>query len=458
MLARFSCSHGRLAWAPWPRRASLVALLAAVVACALLLAAVVASSVPGPIAGASGWLLAASVALGAAALAVLAASAAYSALCGDAARIEQQVRERLYSAYLGNPLGLSDGDELPDVSCKADGDGYVLTVSTTSATAERVAEAAPSVSAALTGRLSSLAVVSAEQDPASRHVRFVLRDMASDRSLAFRSVEEMRPADPTRLAIQRGLDLDLTAARSVIVSGRTRSGKTTAVIGLLSQVLLAGPDEWGSSVVVVDGKGAELAAVGALALDEDGTAHGILAAMRSFERSRAVRQAHLNDLARATGDAVKWWDDSAGMRPSYLFIDEYLALRSILPAKASKDDPRYCLAEFDGIVQRIATMGASAGCFLVISVAQASVGAGGVPTMLAAACGTRLLFRPTVDDGAFLWPREALDVLPSRSYGPGEAWFSCDDGEHASPMTVRFPRLDFPAYAEFGRLLREYGD
>lgn len=461
MLYRFERGHGRFAWWPWPRKAALVGLLVIFVAILVLVASfVMGASADGyfsrfAILG-SRFLSYLGCSLLLAGLADVLLSVLAYLLAGDSRRIKWRVSERICSASLGNPLQLSENDELPSVSCKPDGDGFAVVVSTSSSSTERVAGAAPFVSAALTGRFSSLAVVSVEQDPASRFVRFVLRDVASDRSLSFSSADQMRPSNPCRLAIQDGLDLDLTVARSILVCGRTRSGKTTSVISLLLQVLLAGPDDWGSSVTIIDGKGAELAAIGAETLDEDGTAHGILSAMNDFERTRLRRQKRLNDLSRETGEAVMWWDRRAGMRPSYLFIDEYLALRSILPSKESKDDPGYSLAEFDGSVRRIATMGASAGCFLIISVAQASVGAGGIPTIVLEACGTRLLFRPNINDGAFMWPRDALEVLPERSYSPGEAWFSCDDGDHANPSVVKFPQLDFPAYAELRRLLAEY--
>ena len=76
------------------------------------------------------------------------------------------------------------------------------------------------------------------------------------------------------------------------------------------------------------------------------------------------RQKALNGLSEQWGNAVHWWD--AGMHPSFLFIDEYVALRSLLPKKADKAAPDYSLAEFDDLIKRIVTMGASAGCYVII--------------------------------------------------------------------------------------------
>ena len=151
---------------------------------------------------------------------------------------------------------------------------------------------------------------------------------------------------------------------------------------------------------------------------------------------------------------MKWWD--AGMHPSVLFIDEYVSLKSIFPAKAAKDDPDYCLATFDGLLRRIVTMGASAGCYVIISIAEASVQEGGLPAMLRSAMSTRILFRPTRAEALLMWDKVKIDPLPERTYGPGDAWFSSTDGTHDVVSYVHFPHMDFPVYRELGRLLSEY--
>ena len=189
-------------------------------------------------------------------------------------------------------------------------------------------------------------------------------------------------------------------------------------------------------------------------LDADGEAKAILAALKRFANTITQRQRVLNDLSVVHGDAVKWWD--AGMHPSFLFADEYVACRSIFPSKAPKDDPDYCLATFDGIIKRIVTMGASAGCYVIISIAEASVQEGGLPAMLRSAMSTRILFRPTRSEALLLWDKVKIDPLPERVYGPGDAWFSSTDGEHDAVSYVHFPRMDFQVYRELGRLLTEY--
>ena len=333
---------------------------------------------------------------------------------------------------------------------------YDLTVTAGAVTVETIAGAASAISSALNGRYVRYAITQTDTGVAFDKVTFRVEDVLVDRSLTFEKAEDMRPASPTRLQVQAGTEIDLTTSGSMLVAGKTRSGKTTGIIALLLQALQCGRDEYGSEIVIIDPKQAELSRLPyVVTLDEDGEARGILRTLGRFFASSVSRQAVLNGLSDRSGDAVKWWD--AGMHPSFLFLDEYVALRSIFPAKSTKDDPDYCLATFDGLLRRIVTMGASAGCFVIISIAEASVQEGGLPAMLRSAMSTKVLFRPTLPEGRLMWDSDKLaDFSAGRVYGPGDAWFSSTDGLHDNVSYVHFPRMDFPVYRELGCLLTEY--
>lgn len=389
--------------------------------------------------------------------ALLALAVIFKALTPTKAQIARMVRRGLYDPSRGNPLRLRRGDQLPRIRCKREGEGrYALTISAgQGVNIHTIRAAAPVISSALNRRLQRYAVVSIEQDVAYNGVTFRIEDVMVDRSLTFKSVEEMRPLKPTLLTVQKGTAIDLTTSGSILVAGKTRSAKTTGAIALLLQVLLSGRDIFGSRVVIVDPKQAELSRLPyVVTLDEDGEAKSVLGAVKDFAATITRRQKVLNDLSEQTGDAVKWWE--AGMKPSFLFIDEYVALRSILPKKATKDDEGYSLDSFDGLLKRAVTMGASAGAFVIISIAEASVQEGGLPAMLRSAMSTRILFRPTRAEALLIWDKERLDGLPERTYGPGDAWFSSTDGTHEDVSFTHFPRMEFPVYQELGRLLREY--
>ncbi|MCD8116132.1 MAG: hypothetical protein LUE21_03280 [Oscillospiraceae bacterium] len=367
------------------------------------------------------------------------------------------VQRALWHPSHGNPLKLRTGELLPQVCCKQAGDGlYDLIISAQQgSTVETIADAASAISSALNRRYEHYAIVQTDADTAFNSVTFRLDDVKIDRSLTVTDVNDLSPKSVTKLWVDSITTIDLTTSGSMLFAGKTRSGKTTGVISVLLQVLLMGPDQYHSSVLIIDPKQAELSRLPhTITLDEDGEARNILEALKHFTADIKYRQQILNDLSEESGDAVKWWD--AGFHPSFLFLDEYVAARTIFPAKAGKDDD-YCLNTFDGLVKRIITMGASAGCFCIISIAEASVQEGGLPAMLRSAMSTRVLFRPTLAEARLIWDSEKLeDFVISRVYGPGDAWFSSTDGVHDAVSFVHFPQMTFSVYRELGRLLWEY--
>ena len=371
-------------------------------------------------------------------------------------RVAAQVRKALLSYEYGNPLGLQEGQRLPRVKCKDMGAGeYEINISAVSCTIEQLEKVSTSISSALSRKYSQYAVTQTDADIAYNDIRFLVTDVTVDRTLTVHAPEELKQNNLTQLIVQDGAYIDLTTSGSMLVAGKTRSGKTTGIMALLIQVAQFGRDEYGSELVIVDPKQAELSRLPhTYTLDADGEAKMILDGMRKFEARIRMRQKQLNDLSEQKGDVVKWWD--AGMHPSFLFIDEYVALRSLFPKRSSKEAPEYSLDEFDGLLRRIVTMGASAGCFAIISIAEASVQDGGLPSMIRSACSTKILFRPTLPEGRLMWDSEKLKDFPSRVYGPGDAWYSSTDGVHDNVSYVHFPVMDFPVYRELGKLLEEY--
>ena len=450
---------GLLAYAPPTAKLLTLGGAALVVAGALALGYRGLASVSGvPIIGAVGHIIGqtAAVALCVGIAALIAAAVVYRCQPASAA-IRHKVRRALCHPSHGNPLRLREGELLPGVICKDIGSGvYELTITAKSCTVETISDAASAISTSINGGYAQYAVTQTDADVARNKVTFQLQNVLIDRSLTFHAVKEMRPVSPTRLRVQDGADIDLTTSGSMLVAGKTRSGKTTGIIALLLQALQCGPDKYNSQITIIDPKQAELSRLPhVVTLDEDGEATEILASLRWFAHIITKRQRVLNDLSEQSGDAIKWWD--AGMHPSFLFIDEYVALRSVFPAKAAKDSD-YCVATFDSIIKRIVTMGASAGCYVIISIAEASVQEGGLPAMLRSAMSTRILFRPTRAEGLLIWDKTKLDPLPERTYGPGDAWFSSTDGIHDAVSYVHFPRMDFPVYQALGQLLSEYYD
>ena len=101
-------------------------------------------------------------------------------------------------------------------------------------------------------------------------------------------------------------------------------------------------------------------------------------------------------------------------------------------------------------------MGASAGCYIIISIAEASVESGGLPAMIRSAMSTRICFKPTMAEARLMWDSEKLKDLPERIYKTGEAFFTSTNGINENITFVSFPYMDFRVYHELGRLLKYY--
>lgn len=372
--------------------------------------------------------------------------------------IRQMLRYRLFAKAGGNPLGLKNESVIPYLDVRSDGESrYSVTIDTTACSADTLVKLPKIISSGLIDDYAGWAVVAVDEDPASSFVSYIIEDVTRSRKIIAETPWEIYSDHVTQLVIQEGFFLDLTKSGSILIVGKTRSGKTTAVESMLIQLLAHGPDAYGSKVLILDPKGAELSRLPyTLSPDEEGSAKGMLQALRDFEQTRRSRQKVLDDLSEEHGRPVMWWE--AGMHPSVLFIDEWVAFQALMPKKAPKEDPDYSLQSLHDMVKILVTMGASAGCYVILSTAEASVESAGVPSMIRSAMGTKILMRPTKQEGILLWSSDKMEALPERRYAQGDAWISSTDGIHDNPSFVQFPQMEFPEFEVLRVLLHRYYD
>ncbi|MEQ2512400.1 FtsK/SpoIIIE domain-containing protein, partial [Faecousia sp. CLA-AA-H192] len=195
-------------------------------------------------------------------------------------------------------------------------------------------------------------------DEAGSFVDLTIEDADADWSIRAETVADLCAESPYLIKVDQRTSIDLRTSQSILVAGRTRSGKTYGIIAMLLQVLAHGADDHGSRVAIIDPKRAELSTLpGAAAPTIEGDMAPVIEAMRSFNDLRIRRQNYLNELSEERGEAVRWWD--VGMHISLLFIDEYVSCRAMLTDKKQRD-------EFDNLLRIAATMGASAGCYCIV--------------------------------------------------------------------------------------------
>lgn len=362
----------------------------------------------------------------------------------------------LYFKRNRNPLNLRDGDYVPEIQVYRKGqDKYIVRIYATGITVETLEKLGTNISSILNKKHQRYAVTITVADEAMNYVEYLVEDVTIDKSLTFTNVNQMKPRDKTKIAIQKDIMLDLRYSGSMLFMGKTRSGKTTAIISIIIQILLLGRDKYESRITIIDPKNAELSQLPyTYSLDEDGTGKEILKAMHSFEETMKHRQYLLNLASQTKGDVVHWWD--MDFMPCVLFIDEYIALKSIFPKKPVKGS-NYCVSELENSIKRIITMGQSSGMFTIISTAEASVEEGGLPSMLRNALTTKILLKPTLQEARLIWDVSKFENQRERAYTAGEAWYTSTDGEHDNNVYfIKFPNIQFPLYRELGRALKEY--
>lgn len=371
-------------------------------------------------------------------------------------RLQYMLRERLFAKSAGNPLGLKSDSVVPFFYLKKTGQAqYRVMVETSACSPDVLVKMPKIISAGLVGPYAGWAVTLVDEDPASSYVAYIIEDVSASKKLIVDNVYTLATEYPYQVTIQDGFFLDLRKSGSILICGKTRSGKTTAVEAMLMSILLHGPDQYSSTITIIDPKNAELSTLPhVISPSHGGDAHAILRALKNFNAIRMERQAVLNALAEKRGVPVHWWETN--MAPAILFMDEWVALQSLFPKRAVKEDSEYCQQTLHDLVRIIVTMGASAGCYVILSTAEASVEAAGVPSMIRAAMGTKILMRPTRQEGALLWSTEKMEVLPERRYAQGDAWLSSTDGVHDDPTFVQFPALKFEEYSVLKTLLNAY--
>lgn len=167
------------------------------------------------------------------------------------------VRFRLFDPKNGNPLGLMVDQKYPKTRIRVlRRDGliwYVLIrIEANNVDIEKLTKVSNLISSAFVGRYHGFAVVKTDVDNGGNFVEFRLKNIAAPHKFTYKSVSSLKPRNSTKLKIQDGISLDLRYSGSMLFAAKTRSGKTTAVISMLIQLAMLGPDEHGSKILIVD--------------------------------------------------------------------------------------------------------------------------------------------------------------------------------------------------------------
>ena len=246
-------------------------------------------------------------------------------------RLEKAIKQTLLDTMTVNRQQSTPTVSVPDVFVSDKSPGYFnVTIEKlpgmSSASIEDLKE---HVTATFRGKLERFGVVSALVTAEGNSFRFTLEDVGTDRT--------WRPTKPARagkykLIFQRGLVLDMASRPHVAVWGKTGSGKSTVLLGLILQFFGMGAD-----VRFIDGK-SEFSSFGTF-YGKHKIGSNVAGVVGILERVKAEVEHRQQLIAELNSQDGKMGRTAADLnyRPLVLLVDEIGAILATMAPKSQKE-------------------------------------------------------------------------------------------------------------------------
>lgn len=271
----------------------------------------------------------------------------------------------------------------------------------------------------------------------------------TDWQIKAKSFAELQPKKRGTFLIDKRTTADWLVSPHMLISGKTRSGKTMFLIHLLASHLHVPrreqyvPDEMKSVVSMIDPKGQDFARfkeVPNVVVGLDPIA--IFKQVKSFEQHMTARMEYL-------GETGQRWQDV--FEPSILVLDEYASIGVSFGTITDKDlAKQYSTKEFNAMMLRLISRSASSGCFIVVSIVQADSTL--LPTNVRAQFLNRLAMRPDAESIGFMFDNDAKE-LTTQQFSVGQGLYT---DVLTRPKVIKTPYLDFEWQAPLLELFNEF--
>lgn len=262
------------------------------------------------------------------------------------------------------------------------------------------------------------------------------------------SFDNLQPKKRGTFLIDERTTADWLVSPHMLISGKTRSGKTMFLVHLLASHLHVTPKEQDVSkslqsvVSMIDPKGQDFAKfkqVPNVVVGLDPIK--IFDAVEAFEKHMTSRMEYL-------GDTGQRWQDV--FEPSILVLDEYASIGVSFGTITDKELKRYNAKEFNAMMLRLISRAASSGCFIVVSIVQADSTL--LPTNVRAQFLNRLAMRPDAESITFMFDNDAKE-LTTQQFTVGQGVY----GDVVTrPKVIKTPFLDFEWQAPLLELFNEF--
>lgn len=256
------------------------------------------------------------------------------------------------------------------------------------------------------------------------------------------------------IPLSNTISFSLSKSSMLGLYGRTGSGKTITLQWYLYQAIAKGcGSDPHSQLSIVDGKGADLFALGELIQDNIGSEHisvgsspSMLAKLaREFVEEMNSRFEIIKQQGALNADAY-----DLNITPNFLFIDE---LASIKDECGSSKDGKNLWQEILGYLGLIAKKGRQAGCHLVISTQDPQ--AENIPTEIRLQI-TSVIFlgQPSKDRLNMAFSMCDLEEVPTPPSNKGGGLFYADGLGLNEPLPIIAPFVDVKTKSDFVKIIR----
>lgn len=247
----------------------------------------------------------------------------------------------------------------------------------------------------------------------------------------------------------------LKSNSNIGIYGRTGTGKTIALQWYLFNALAKGCGTDDSTYLgVVDGKGADLYALGNMLKDELGEKVSVGSSPTSLAKlSRQfveIMNARFEIIKQNSSLNADAYDLGIGMTPNFLFIDELASIRDSCGASKQGRELWNEILQNLGLIAR---KGRQAGCHLLLSTQDPN--AENIPVELRNQISAVLyLGNPGADRLKMAFSMCELENVPTVSDRKGEALFYADGLNTVEPVLTIVPFVDLKTKQEFLQVVR----
>lgn len=256
------------------------------------------------------------------------------------------------------------------------------------------------------------------------------------------------------IPLSNTISFSLSKSSMLGLYGRTGSGKTVTLQWYLYQAVAKGcGTDPRSQLSIVDGKGADLFALGELIQDNLGSEcisvgsspNQLAQLSREFVEAMNVRYELIQQQGKLNADAY-----DLGMTPNFLFIDE---LASIKDECGTSKEGKALWNEILGYLGLIAKKGRQAGCSLIITTQDPN--AENIPTEIRLQITTVIfLGQPSRDRLKMAFSMCDLEDVPTPPSNKGGGLFYADGLGLNEPLPIIAPFVDVKTKSDFVTIIR----